>query len=103
MDSPSNQLPPETDLCKIPTGIPPPGQSSDLDNADLKSLTISLGVILTTIAVVFSLGRLYVNFRKLTAGDCELSRYLAYHLHETVLMNIDQSSYLLPLYPILPQ
>ncbi|KAI2769587.1 hypothetical protein F4815DRAFT_439012 [Daldinia loculata] len=69
MDSPSNQLPPETDLCKIPTGIPPPGQSSDLDNADLKSLTISLGVILTTIAVVFSLGRLYVNFRKLTAGD----------------------------------
>ncbi|KAI0103467.1 hypothetical protein F4814DRAFT_455914 [Daldinia grandis] len=69
MDSPPNQLPPETDLCKIPTGVPPPGESSDLNNSDLKYLTISLGIILTTIAVGFSLGRLYANFRKLTAGD----------------------------------
>ncbi|KAI1656822.1 hypothetical protein F4813DRAFT_361964 [Daldinia decipiens] len=69
MDSSSNLLPPETDLCKIPTVPPPPGRSSDLDNADMKSLTISLGVILTTIAVFFSLGRLYANFRKLTASD----------------------------------
>ncbi|KAI0849584.1 hypothetical protein F5Y00DRAFT_268999 [Daldinia vernicosa] len=69
MDSLSNQLPPETDLCKIPTSVPPPGQSFDPDNTDLRSLTICLGVILTTIAVVFGLGRLYANFRKLTAGD----------------------------------
>ncbi|KAI8962020.1 hypothetical protein F5Y11DRAFT_324380 [Daldinia sp. FL1419] len=69
MDSLSNQLPPGTDLCKIPAGIPPPGKSSNLDSTYLANLLISLGIIITTIAVVFGLGRLYVNFRKLTVGD----------------------------------
>ncbi|KAK6949237.1 hypothetical protein Daesc_009311 [Daldinia eschscholtzii] len=70
MDSSSDALPPGTDLCQVPTGIAPPGQSSDLNSTDLKSLTISLSLILTTIAVIFGLGRLYVNFRKLAVGDC---------------------------------
>ena len=71
MDSSSDALPPGTDLCQVPTAIAPPGQSSDLNSTDLKSLTISLSVILTTIAVIFGLGRLYVNFRKLAVGDCK--------------------------------
>ncbi|KAI1465379.1 uncharacterized protein F4812DRAFT_438491 [Daldinia caldariorum] len=69
MGSPLDALPPGTDLCQLPTGNPPPGQSSDLTSSDLKSLTISLSVILATIAVIFGLGRLYVNIRKLTMGD----------------------------------
>ncbi|OTB17305.1 hypothetical protein K445DRAFT_20655 [Daldinia sp. EC12] len=69
MDSSLDALPPGADLCRVPTGIAPPGQSSDLNSTDLKSLTISLSIILTTIAVIFGLGRLYVNFRKLVVGD----------------------------------
>jgi hypothetical protein len=44
-------------------------------NPPLKSVTISLGIIFTTIGVIFGLGRLYANIRKLTLGDREYDSF----------------------------
>ncbi|KAI4861985.1 hypothetical protein F4820DRAFT_431969 [Hypoxylon rubiginosum] len=69
MSSVAALFPPGTDLCKIPGGTPPVGQLPNFDDPGLKPVVISVGVILTTIAVVFGLGRIYVNLRKLVLSD----------------------------------
>ncbi|KID97608.1 hypothetical protein MAJ_06480, partial [Metarhizium majus ARSEF 297] len=63
-------VPPETDFCQLPSGVPPDGLVPDFSNASLKPVIISVSVILTTVATVFGLGRLYVNARKFTWSDC---------------------------------
>lgn len=72
MSSLSDLFPPGTDLCTIPSGTSPDGKI-DFSVTGLRSLTISLVVILTTLAVIFGLSRLYTNFRKYTWSDCVLS------------------------------
>jgi hypothetical protein len=65
MGSPYADLfPPGTDLCQVPSGQPPAGQVPDFGAQGLRPVVVSLGVIFTTIAVVFGLGRLFVNLRK---------------------------------------
>ncbi|CAJ2512808.1 Uu.00g009270.m01.CDS01 [Anthostomella pinea] len=69
MSSLADMFPPGTDLCQLPAGKPPSGETIDFKDPGLKSLAISISVILTTIAVLVGLGRLYANFRKLTLSD----------------------------------
>ncbi|KAI1324710.1 hypothetical protein F5Y16DRAFT_380143 [Xylariaceae sp. FL0255] len=62
MSSPYAALfPPGTDICQVPSGSPPAGQVVNFNAQGLRPLVIALGVILTTIAVMFGLGRLFVN------------------------------------------
>lgn len=65
-------FPPGTEICQLPSGTPPNGQVPNFDDPGLKAVTISISVILTTITVVISLGRLHNNLRKLTWTDCML-------------------------------
>ncbi|KAI0446708.1 hypothetical protein F4803DRAFT_577163 [Xylaria telfairii] len=57
-------IPPGTDLCQIPLGPPPGGQSIDFNNTDLKALSIGVTIPTTVLAAVFVFARLYTNFRK---------------------------------------
>ncbi|KAF2963759.1 hypothetical protein GQX73_g9811 [Xylaria multiplex] len=65
-------FPPGTDLCQIPSGTPPSGQVPNFDDPGLKAVTISISVVLTTITVVISLGRLHANLRKPSWTDWDL-------------------------------
>ncbi|KAI0147061.1 hypothetical protein GGR57DRAFT_477777 [Xylariaceae sp. FL1272] len=62
-------FPPGTDICQVPSGQPPSGQVPNFDAEGLRPLVISLSVIFTTVAIVFGLGRLFVNLRKLQWSD----------------------------------
>lgn len=58
-------FPPGTDLCQLPSGYPPEGQTPNFVNPpSQRDLTIGLSVSLTAPATVFTLGRLYGNARK---------------------------------------
>lgn len=62
---------PGIDLCATPSGPPPEGQASNLDNPTdlLEDLVIWLTVIPTVISIVFASGRLWANLKKLTWSD----------------------------------
>ncbi|KAI1130988.1 hypothetical protein F5Y10DRAFT_234394 [Nemania abortiva] len=62
-------FPPGTDICQVPSGQPPEGQVPNFSAQGLRPLVISLGLIFTITAVVFGLGRLFVNRRKLQWSD----------------------------------
>lgn len=63
-------FPPGTDLCQFPIDMPPKGQVISFDNpATLKELTIGLSTVLTSLSLVFVIGRLYNNARKLSWSD----------------------------------
>lgn len=64
-------FPPGTDLCQVTTGSLTPGETVNLNDPGLRPLSIVLSIIMTTIAVILALGRLYANFRKLTLSDCK--------------------------------
>lgn len=66
-----SDLLPGVDLCLFAAGQAPDGQTSNLVNpySLLKPLTISFCVILTEIALCFSLARLWSNIKKLTWSD----------------------------------
>ncbi|KAK3689097.1 hypothetical protein B0T22DRAFT_377891 [Podospora appendiculata] len=65
-----DQLPPGFDLCAIPAGAPPAGETSNLvDPTSLAEVTIALCVITTALAVFFALARIFVNWHKLTLSD----------------------------------
>lgn len=60
------------DLCQFPAQTPPNGTLSNFDNPkSLQSTTIGLGVTTTALAAIFTIGRIYVNWRKLRLADCE--------------------------------
>ncbi|KAI1151988.1 hypothetical protein F4825DRAFT_421127 [Nemania diffusa] len=89
MDSPyAGLFPPGTDLCQVPSGQPPAGQLPDFNTPGLKPLVISLSVILTTIAVVFGLGRLFVNLRKLRWSDLFVLFVIILNIGYTVVLII---------------
>ncbi|KAI0896433.1 hypothetical protein F4806DRAFT_495740 [Annulohypoxylon nitens] len=69
MASLAGLFPPGTDLCEITAGSPPPGETVNLNDPGLRPLSIVISIIMTTIAVIIALGRLYANFRKLTLSD----------------------------------
>ncbi|KAI1432772.1 hypothetical protein GGR50DRAFT_561892 [Xylaria sp. CBS 124048] len=69
MGSLADLLPPGTDLCQIPSGMPPAGQFPNFNDPGLKSLTIAFAIIPTVIAVTLATGRLIGNIRKLELSD----------------------------------
>ncbi|KAJ3579752.1 hypothetical protein NPX13_g817 [Xylaria arbuscula] len=87
MGSPYADLfPPGTDICQVPSGQPPAGQLSDFENQGLKPVIVSLSVIFTTIAVVFGLGRLFVNLRKLQWSDLFVFLVILLNIGYTVVL-----------------
>ncbi|KAI1359765.1 hypothetical protein F5Y08DRAFT_68890 [Xylaria arbuscula] len=87
MGSPYADLfPPGTDICQVPSAQPPAGQLSDFENQGLKPVIVSLSVIFTTIAVVFGLGRLFVNLRKLQWSDLFVFLVILLNIGYTVVL-----------------
>ncbi|KAI3322058.1 hypothetical protein HD806DRAFT_500871 [Xylariaceae sp. AK1471] len=87
MGSPYADLfPPGTDLCQVPSGQPPAGQVPNFGAQGLKPVVISLSIILTTIAVVFGLGRLFVNRRKLQWSDLFVLFVILLNIGYTVVL-----------------
>lgn len=63
-------FPPGADLCRIPSGVPPAGQVSNLkDPPTLRVLITVFGITFTAWATVFAFGRFYANIRKLVLSD----------------------------------
>ncbi|KAJ6444955.1 hypothetical protein O9K51_03357 [Purpureocillium lavendulum] len=64
------ELPPGTDLCKVPAGVPPEGHMPQFDaDAPLATATIAVATVLTAISLFFTAGRIFVNIRKLKWAD----------------------------------
>ncbi|KAI1266268.1 hypothetical protein F5Y18DRAFT_25071 [Xylariaceae sp. FL1019] len=79
-------FPPGTDLCQVPSGQPPAGHVPNFEAEGLRPLIISLSVIFTTIAVVFGLGRLFVNLRKLQWSDLFVTFSILLNIGYTVVL-----------------
>lgn len=59
------------DLCQFPSGAPPDGEQSNfVDPPTLAAATWGIAISMTVWALLFSMARIYVNFRKLGASDC---------------------------------
>ncbi|KAI0196597.1 hypothetical protein EV127DRAFT_466139 [Xylaria flabelliformis] len=88
MSSPyAGLFPPGTDLCQVPSGKPPvEGQLPDFGAQGLRPLVVSLSVIFTTIAVVFGLGRLFNNLRKLQWSDLFVLFVILLNIGYTVVL-----------------
>lgn len=71
MDSSIADLfPPGTDLCKLPTGLPPAGQTIDLGgHSSLQTGVIAIVVIATFVSTLLACGRFYVNIKTLAWDD----------------------------------
>ncbi|KAI1355908.1 hypothetical protein F5Y01DRAFT_325013 [Xylaria sp. FL0043] len=59
-----SEIPPGTDLCQLPLGAPPAGQTIDFTQTDLKAVGIGVTIPTTALAAVFVIARLYINLRK---------------------------------------
>lgn len=60
------------DLCAIPAGKPPDGVTPNFVNPpSLAPAMIAVTATLSTISVLITAGRLYVNKRRLHASDCK--------------------------------
>ncbi|KAI0441720.1 hypothetical protein F4803DRAFT_407961 [Xylaria telfairii] len=62
-------IPPETDLCQLPSGPAPDGETVDFTQTDLKDLGVGVTTTLTVITTIFVASRLYSNFRRLGWSD----------------------------------
>ncbi|KAI0423476.1 hypothetical protein F5Y09DRAFT_241116 [Xylaria sp. FL1042] len=82
-------FPPGTDLCQLPSGAPPNGQLSNFSDPGLKSVIITISVILTTIATTFGLGRLFINLKRLTWTDLFVLLAMACNIAHAVLIIIN--------------
>lgn len=68
---------PGLDLCLFPAGAPPTGQTSNLVNPHtLVPVLISVCVIMSIGAILFTLCRLAANRKKLWWSDCKLFPYV---------------------------
>ncbi|KAI1487554.1 hypothetical protein F5X96DRAFT_649346 [Biscogniauxia mediterranea] len=66
----STSLSPETDLCATPAARPPDGSEPDFRDAQwLQTFAIGIGVVLITLSVVVTAGRLYANKNCLRLAD----------------------------------
>ncbi|KAI1423134.1 hypothetical protein F5Y12DRAFT_556841 [Xylaria sp. FL1777] len=87
MSSPyAGLFPPGTDLCQVPSGKPPPGEIPNFNAQGLKPVVVALSVILTTIAVVFGFGRLFVSIRKLIWSDLFVLFVILLNIGYTVVL-----------------
>ncbi|KAI1362072.1 hypothetical protein F5Y08DRAFT_284750 [Xylaria arbuscula] len=59
-----SNIAPGTDLCQLPSGPVPPGESIDFTKTDLQSVANGVTITLTIFAGIFVLTRLFDNFRK---------------------------------------
>lgn len=65
-------FPPGTDLCTIPAGQAPAGETYNfVDPPSLSAAVIAIGVIMSVWSTVFTCGRLYANRKQLALADCE--------------------------------
>ncbi|KAI1736455.1 hypothetical protein F4680DRAFT_469091 [Xylaria scruposa] len=65
-----NPLPPGTDLCSVPAGTPPPGETYNLTNPySLAPTMIAVSTVVTSWAFLFVVIRIWNNRRKLLAAD----------------------------------
>jgi len=70
----ADQLPPDLDLCAIPSGPPPPGVVPNLvDPVNLRSSIIAVSAVMTAWSAIFTFARLYNNKDKLKWADCKSS------------------------------
>ncbi|RYP34521.1 hypothetical protein DL767_004233 [Monosporascus sp. MG133] len=61
---------PSIDLCTVPAGLPPEGVLPNLNNPEsLGPTVIGVGVVLCVISTVFTVGRLYTNWKKMHSAD----------------------------------
>lgn len=68
----SHQLPPGTDLCKIPAAVPPPGVIPKLGGpAPLAPAIVAVSAVMLAFSTIFIVGRVWVNIRKLKTADCK--------------------------------
>lgn len=59
-----------TDLCQVPAGPPPPGvEPNFIDPTSLAPAKMTILSILVAWGIVFTSGRFYVNFRRLSLTD----------------------------------
>lgn len=59
------------DYCAVPAAPPPAGRTSNLvDPADLSMETLVVGFVLTAISLVFLVGRILINRKRLAMADC---------------------------------
>ena len=71
----ASSIPAGVDLCAFPAGTPPPGQVSNFDNPpSLAPVLVGVTTVMTALAILFTAGRLYANFRKLKWSDCEYNK-----------------------------
>lgn len=68
----SHQLPPGTDLCKIPAAVPPPGVIPKLGGpAPLAPAIVAVSAVMLAFSTIFIVGRVWINIRKLKIADCK--------------------------------
>ncbi|KAM0525736.1 hypothetical protein ACHAPE_000447 [Trichoderma viride] len=66
----ASQLPPGTDLCKIPAAVPPPGVIPKLGGpAPLAPAIVAVSAVMLAFSTIFIVGRVWVNIRKLKTAD----------------------------------
>lgn len=61
----------DTDLCNMPAAISPNGVYNFTNPTDMKNTVYSVSCILTVIASLLTVGRIWVNRRKLSLADRE--------------------------------
>lgn len=80
----SSQIPPGTDLSKVPAGKPPAGVTPNLENpSSLTPTLIGLCAFLIAWGTTFGLIRIWVNRKKLGVGDGE---YIEFETHKRAEM-----------------
>ncbi|KAF3760404.1 hypothetical protein M406DRAFT_283563, partial [Cryphonectria parasitica EP155] len=79
-------LPTTEDLCTIPAGVSPDGQYNFENPTTLGPAVISLGVILCTISVILTVGRVYTNRRRLLSADYFTVAALVFNIGFTAIL-----------------
>lgn len=68
----SSTTPSEIDLCAIPAAQPPAGQTPNfVDPPSLAAVTIAVTTVVLAWATLFTVVRVYTNYRKLKLADCK--------------------------------
>lgn len=75
----ASQLPPGANLCDYPASTAPDGEFSNLiDPYSLAPVVIAISVLTYSIAILFTIARLYFYFPKWKLSDCRHLPYLPY-------------------------
>lgn len=75
----SSQIPPGTDLSKVPAGKPPVGVTPNFENpSSLTSTLIGICAFLIAWGTTFGIIRIWINRKKLGVGDGEYVEFAAH-------------------------